>query len=74
MWKVAETVQALGVGQTGQVVKFKKGDVVNKLCGIVMEQGEYNGKATSKITRVISLEEMASMANTTNITNPATPW
>lgn len=58
MWKVAETVIALGVGQTGQVVKFKRGDVINKLCGIVMEQDEYNGKATSKITRVISLQEM----------------
>lgn len=61
MWKVAETVQALGVGQTGQVVKFKKGDVLNKLCGIVMEQDEYNGRPTSKISRVISLEEMADM-------------
>lgn len=60
MWKIAETVQALGVGQTGQVVKFKKGDVINKLCGIVMEQDEYNGKPTSRITRVISLEEMTS--------------
>ena len=59
MWKVAETVQALGVGQTGQVVKFKKGDVINKLCGIVMEQDEYNGKPTSRITRVISVEEMS---------------
>ena len=73
MWKVAETVQALGVGQTGQVVKFKKGDVVNKLCGIVMEQDEYNGRATSKITRVLSLEEMANMANAANATNPAVP-
>ena len=59
MWKVAETVRALGVGQTGQVVKFKKGDVINKLCGIVMEQDEYNGKPTSRITRVISVEEMS---------------
>ena len=59
MWKVAETVQALGVGQTGQVVKFKKGDVINKLSGIVMEQDEYNGKPTSRITRVISVEEMS---------------
>jgi hypothetical protein len=64
MWKVAETVQALGVGQTGQVVKFKKGDVVGKFCGIVIEQDEYNGKPASKISRVISLEEMANMAAT----------
>jgi hypothetical protein len=70
MWKVAETVQALGVGQTGQVVKFKKGDVINKLCGIVMEQDEYNGKPTSRIVRVISLEEMTSAAGTNPTPTP----
>ena len=62
MWKVAETVIALGVGQTGQVVKFKKGDVVGKFCGLVMEQDEYNGKATSKVVRAISLAEMEDAA------------
>lgn len=59
MWKVAETVIALGVGQNGQVVKFKRSDVINKLCGLVMEQDEYNGRPTSRINRVISLQEMA---------------
>lgn len=59
MWKVAETVIALGVGQNGQVVKFKRGDVIGKLCGLVMEQDEYNGKPTSRISRVISLQEMS---------------
>ena len=62
MWKVAETVIALGVGQTGQVVRFKKGDVVGKFCGLVMEQDEYNGKATSKVVRAISLAEMEDAA------------
>lgn len=59
MWKVAETVIALGVGQTGEVVKFKRGDVLGKECGIVMEQDEYNGKTTSRISKVISLAELA---------------
>lgn len=58
MWKVAETVIALGVGQTGKVVKFKRGDVVNRECGLVIEQDEYNGKVSSKISRVISLKEL----------------
>lgn len=58
MWKVAEIVIALGIGQQGQVVKFKRQDVLNKECGLVMEQDEYNGKITSKITRVISLAEL----------------
>lgn len=63
MWKVAETVIALGVGQQGQVVKFKRGDVLNKPCGIVIESDEYNGKETSKISRVVSLREMNSYQN-----------
>lgn len=58
MWKVAETVQALGVGQSGQVVKFKRSDVIGKACGLVIEKDEYNGKTTSKVSNVISVEEM----------------
>lgn len=59
MWKVAETVQALGVGQTGSVVKFKRTDVLNKECGALFEQSEYNGNTRSQISRVMSLKELA---------------
>lgn len=63
MWKVAETVEALGVGQTGQVVKFKRSDVINKECGALFEQSEYNGNVRSQISRVMSLQEMAEALN-----------
>lgn len=59
MWKVAETVQALGVGQSGQMVKFKRSDVVGKECGAVVEATEYNGNMRSQISKVVSLEELA---------------
>ena len=59
MWKVAETVQALGIGQTGSVVKFKRTDVINKECGALIEQNEYNGQVRSQISRVMSLKELA---------------
>lgn len=59
MWKVAETVQALGVGQSGSVVKFKRTDVINKECGALIEQTEYNGTTRSQISRVMSLKELA---------------
>lgn len=62
MWKVAETVEALGVGQTGQVVKFKRSDVINKKCGALFEQSEYNGQLRSSIVRVMSLKEMSEAA------------
>ena len=58
MWKVAETVQALGVGETGKVVKFKRTDVVGKECGAVVEKTEYNGNERSQISRVIPLSEI----------------
>lgn len=58
MWKVAETVQALGVGQTGQVVKFKRSDVINKECGALIGENEYNGQVRSQISRVMTLKEM----------------
>lgn len=58
MWKVAETVIALGVGQTGEVVKFRRSDVVGKDCGVVVEDTEYNGNVRSQIKRVASLAEL----------------
>ena len=62
MWKVAETVQALGVGQTGQVVKFKRTDVIGKICGALIEQSEYEGKMRSSITKVMTIKEMEEAA------------
>ena len=59
MWKVAETVIALGVGQEGSVVKFKRSDVLNKECGALFETTEYNGQNRSQISRVMTLAEMA---------------
>ena len=58
MWKVAETVEALGVGQTGQVVKFKRSDVLNKECGALFEISDYNGQERSQIARLMSIKEM----------------
>lgn len=59
MWKVAETVQALGIGQTGQTVKFKRTDVINKECGALIEMTEYNGQNRSQISKVMTLKEYA---------------
>lgn len=59
MWKVAETVIALGVGQEGSVIKFKRTDVIGKECGALIEATEYNGTNRSQISRVMTLKEMA---------------
>lgn len=63
MWKVAETVTALGVGQTGQVVKFKRSDVINKVCGAVIEKTEYNGQERSQIKTLFPLSQMTDYLN-----------
>lgn len=63
MWKVAETVKALGVGQTGELVKFSRSDVVGKICGAIFETREYNGNTNSQISKVVSLAELAEMGN-----------
>jgi len=61
MWKVAETVIALGVGQTGEVVKFKRSDVLGKECGVTVEDTEYNGNVRSQIQNVVSLADLAKL-------------
>lgn len=61
MWKVAETVIALGIGQTGEVVKFKRSDVLDKECGVVVEDSEYNGSTRSQIRSVVSLKDLAAL-------------
>ena len=58
MWKVAETVIALGVGQSGSVVKFKRSDVIDKPCGVTVADTEYNGTVRSQIQRVMSVTEL----------------
>ena len=63
MWKVAETVKAFGVGQEGQMVKFKRSDVVGKECGGYIEKTEYNGQERSQIQRVFTMQELAEAQN-----------
>lgn len=57
LWKVAEVVKALGVGETGKVVRFRRSDVVGKECVAVIESSEYKGQSRSSIVRVMTLEE-----------------
>lgn len=61
MWKVAETVIALGVGQTGEVVKFNRSDVVGRDCGVIVADSEYNGNVRSQVSKVVSVAELQQM-------------
>ena len=57
MWKVAEVVVALGVGQIGQKVTFKKADVVGRECVGVIEKQTYKGNERSSITKCMTMAE-----------------
>jgi len=58
MWKVAECVHAFGIGEAGEVVKFKASDVINRECGALIEESEYQGQKRSSIVRLMTLSEM----------------
>jgi len=52
MWKVAETVAALGIGSVGTKVKFTRPDVVGRECIAKIEVGEYKSQKRSQIANV----------------------
>lgn len=52
MWKVAETVTALGLGVVGQKVRFTRSEVVGRYCIGTLEEGEYKGVVRSSIIAV----------------------
>lgn len=55
MWKLAETVKALGIPITDNKIKCKKADIVGKSCKAVVEESEYNGRPTSSLSKCLPL-------------------
>jgi hypothetical protein len=55
MWKVAETVEALGIGAQGQTVRFTRKDVLNKKCKAEIQKTMYNGQERSQIQKLSKL-------------------
>lgn len=55
MWKVAETVEALGIGSVGQAVRFRRQDVIGRQCTGVIEKQTYNNQERSQITRLVKI-------------------
>jgi len=53
MWKVAETVESLGLGATGSVSRFKAEDALGRLCVLAMIDDEYKGQKRSAIGSVM---------------------
>lgn len=59
-WKVAESLQAVGLAAAGVVFKFKASDVVGKKCRVEVKQDEYNGRKNNKIDKLGPAKDMLS--------------
>jgi len=53
MWKAVEVLEALGLGEMGKIAKFKRGDAINRLCAIKVEDQTYNDRPRSSIKNVM---------------------
>jgi hypothetical protein len=52
IFKLGLTLEALGLGKAGEVVKFKKSEAIGRRCIAKLKAEEYNGKRSSKIDRL----------------------
>lgn len=60
MWKVAETVEALDLGQAGQLMRFSHAEAVGRVCAIVVEDQVGTDNVTRpQITRLCHWSEFA---------------
>lgn len=53
LWKVSEVVTALGLGQPGQKVSFKREQARNRHCLIEVVTDTYNNQKRSTITQIL---------------------
>jgi hypothetical protein len=53
LWKVAETVEALGLGKGGAISKFTKSEALSRRCIISIRKDTYNGQERSSIAKVL---------------------
>lgn len=49
LWKVVETLEALGVGGYGQIIKFAPEDVLNTMVTMHIYDDDYNGQLRSQL-------------------------
>lgn len=59
LWKVAETLSAIGLGAEGQVSKFRVADALSRLATIAIVDDSYEGKDRSSIGSVFPHPEGA---------------
>jgi hypothetical protein len=54
LWKLAEVVEALGLGSGGGRVKFKKSQAVGTLCNLSIKHSQYQGVVRAQADKVLA--------------------
>lgn len=52
MWKLAETLEAMGLAQNGQATKFGKADALNTIVDLVVEHDKYQDRPRASLVRI----------------------
>jgi len=52
LWKLSETLMALGIGGPGEKVKFEPKEVLNTLAILHLVEDEYNGKKRNSLDKI----------------------
>ena len=52
LFKMVESVEALGLGKQGGNMKFKKADALDRMCYLEVTAGEYEGQKTNNVKKV----------------------
>lgn len=51
LWKIAETLESLGIKASGSIIKFTRSDIIKKQCIIEVEEDIYENREQNKIVK-----------------------
>ncbi len=57
MWKLTETLEALGLGKAGGKSKFTKQEAIGRYAIVTIEDQEYQGRTRSSIAKVSPMSQ-----------------
>lgn len=51
-WKIVEALEAIGIQASGTIARFKRSDIVGRVCIIDVAHEDFDGRTTHKVTKV----------------------
>ena len=74
MWKLTETLEALGIGKAGEAIKFDLGAVINTEVVMHITEDEYNGKPRNSLDKISAPANGAGAKFDPKATNASIPF